>query len=335
MKSNIFNNKKYWKSFSENELNDYAWDIFRYYKKTGFPYYKTDNKNRKKELDKFIKYTSNDLIVDNKVKQTMHGLNLAWSYMPHSFEIICNNMKTPLDIYNCNQSFYKAIHKRLKYGDCISDAGLRKILKTYSGVQTVSNFRPTAAYAIYERYAGDGNVLDMSSGFGGRLLGALKSKKVKHYIGLEPSTKTFNGLKNMINDLNISKAKVKKIGSEDYKKKYFFDLCFTSPPYFDTEKYSNESTQSYKKFNDITSWYKFFLKKTIDNSCVSLKKNGYLILNVKNTKQLPDFENKVHKFCNLNNLKYVETLQLSLSRQSFNKGNDIYNYEPIIVYKKC
>ena len=34
----------------------------------------------------------------------------------------------------------------------------------------------------------------MSCGWGGRLLGFL-SKNTKHYIGTEPSTKTFDGLK--------------------------------------------------------------------------------------------------------------------------------------------
>ena len=35
----------------------------------------------------------------------------------------------------------------------------------------------------------------MSCGWGGRLLGFLSAKNTKHYIGTEPSTKTFDGLK--------------------------------------------------------------------------------------------------------------------------------------------
>ena len=49
---------------------------------------------------------------------------------------------------------------------------------------------------IYEKFGGDGVVWDMSCGWGGRLLGFL-SKNTKHYIGTEPSTKTFDGLKKM------------------------------------------------------------------------------------------------------------------------------------------
>ena len=30
----------------------------------------------------------------------MHGLSLAWSYFPHSFSIPCNNLLTPMQIFN-------------------------------------------------------------------------------------------------------------------------------------------------------------------------------------------------------------------------------------------
>ena len=39
------------------------------------------------------------------------------------------------------------------------------------------------------------------------------------------------------------------------------DLCFTSPPYFDTEKYSDEDTQSYKKFPTEDGWVNGFFEE--------------------------------------------------------------------------
>ena len=82
----------------------------------------------------------------------------------------------------------------------------------------------------------------MSCGWGGRLLGALSSKKIRHYIGTEPSSKTYNGLLKMSKDFDYIKKKVNiyRQGSEEYTpKKESLYLCFTSPPYFDTEKYSD------------------------------------------------------------------------------------------------
>ena len=40
-------------------------------------------------------------------------------------------------------------------------------------------------------------------------------------------------------------------GSENFVEKNNFDLCFTSPPYFDLERYSGEATQSYLKYPDV------------------------------------------------------------------------------------
>jgi hypothetical protein len=56
------------------------------------------------------------------------------------------------------------------------------------------------------------------------------------------------------------------MGSETYRpKKESLDFAFTSPPYFDTEKYSNEKTQSYLKYKNINTWKEKFLRKTFEN----------------------------------------------------------------------
>ena len=103
-------------------------------------------------------------------------------------------------------------------------------------------------------FAPNGVVYDMSGGFGGRLFGFLVSQS-STYIGVEPSTKTFNGLNNIKQDYfnNFNKEDMSlfpqekdiylyKTGSEDFRPdKNSVDFCFTSPPYFNCEKYSNES----------------------------------------------------------------------------------------------
>ena len=137
-----------------------------------------------------------------------------------------------------------------------------------TGSQGVSNFRPTAAHAIYNRFLPDGGTTwDMSGGYGGRLLGAIKSQI--NYIATEPATNTVEGLKEIINDWgtistlfrNELHLEIVQKGSEDFlPDKESLDLCFTSPPYFDTEKYSNEDTQSYIKFPTSRDWINGFLR---------------------------------------------------------------------------
>jgi DNA modification methylase len=58
------------------------------------------------------------------------------------------------------------------------------------------------------------------------------------------------------------------------------DLVFTSPPYFNREAYSNDNTQSYKKFSNYDSWRDGFLRPTLETCVKWLKKDRYLLWNI-------------------------------------------------------
>lgn len=328
----IFQNKKYWENFNDKELNKYSEKIFKHYRKNGFPFVESNSDYRTKEFNKLMNYNTENLIQDRLIKSTMHGLSLAWSYMPHHWEVECNNMKTPMNVFKDDTVFKKVISKRLKIGTYLTDSGIRKILKTFSGVQSVSNFRPTAASALYDKYLiNKSDVLDLSSGFGGRLLGAIKSNKVNSYTGIEPSTKTFKGLSELKKQFGNKDITLHKCGSEDFKDKNKFDLCFTSPPYFNKEKYSNEDTQSFIKFPTKEQWYDGFLKPTIKNCFNSMKDNGVFIFNIKNTKDLPDFVDRTKEYSLQSGFNFTDTLWLDLASQTFMKGK---NREEVLIFYK-
>lgn len=359
MKNNIFINKKEWNTFSNIEMEDFEQKVFQYYRLNGFPYYSDDNKWRKKEFNKFISFNKKNIFdaKEKSFRQVMHGLALASSYFPHMFSIQCNNMKTPLDIFYDDILFKKCIHKRILMGDNISNNGIRKMLKIFTGTQCVSNFRPTVASALYNLFAPNGTVLDMSAGFGGRLLGFYGSSAQK-YIGLEPSTKTYNSLLELNKDCfsfykdnleqkeqqislfpehnfnNKIKKEVEiiKIGSEDYiPLSNSLDFCFTSPPYFDTEKYSMENTQSYTKYPDKESWIKYFLGKTFNNCYIGLKKDKYMAINISNVKTFPNLEEETINIALINGFELIDVYYYLLSSLSHNNK---YKYEPIFIFKK-
>ena len=172
----------------------------------------------------------------------------------------------------------------------------------------------------------------MSCGYAGRLLGALISRVVGRYIGTEPCLKTFDGLMKMKSELFSSmNAIILKSGSEDFvPTPNTLDLCFTSPPYFNTEKYSDEETQSYKKFESKESWNEKFLGQTIKNCLIGLKAGGHLIINIANVKSHQTLESDTVKICLEQGLAHVETLRLLLS--SITKGG--YKSEPVFVFRK-
>ena len=312
--------------------------IFKYYRKYGFPYPKIREDEKHTHMRKLQKFDVDSIFIDNEIIQTMHCLRLAWTYFPHWVNIKCGSSKMPpIDYFNDDKKLKGIIRKtwiwQMNYGrDRFTENRIRQCLKLYQGSQGVSNFRPTAAKLIYEKFGGDGVIWDMSCGWGGRLIGFLASSR-KHYIGTEPSSKTYDGLLKIKEDFEYlgKKVEIHKLGSEVFQPdKESLDLCFTSPPYFDTEKYSDESTQSYVKFPTKEEWIDGFLRKTIENCYSGLKSNKYMLINIANTPKYKFIEEQTVKISKELGFKQEQTVELTLS-SVMGAG---YKYEPIFVFKK-
>ena len=332
---NIFINNKIWKQFSDEELGKYLNDVFVHYRNKGFPYYQTNPEFRDKEFNKLIKYDG-EILSNGIIKQTMHGLSLAWSYFPHSFDVKCNDLLSPTEVFYNDDMLRKAIMKRVKHGTYMSDSGMRKIMKIITGAQAVSNFRPTAACAIYEEFSNGGVVWDMSGGWGGRLLGAIKAK-IKRYIATEPSTLTYEGLLKLANDYaGDMEYNIHCMGSEEFiPDKESLDLCFTSPPYFNLEKYSDEDTQSYVKYSSKSDWVNGFLKDTIRNCHVGLKDGCYMLINIADPKKKNNLslESETIRIAKEIGFTYEGELKLALSNPNM-KNKSGFKYEPIFIFRK-
>ena len=247
-----------------------------------------------------------------------------------------------------DKSFTRYVRKLLKYGKSPNDM---RSMFAFVGAGYCSNFRPATAKTIYELYGKDNcKVLDTSSGFGGRLLGFFTAKNTSEYVGIDPNTadscNKFIEFMQMRFGLN-KKAYVNKIGSEDFtvenypQYENYFDISFTSPPYFDTEKYSDSDTQSYKKFNTYDMWVDGFYRNTIYNSCNALKLDGTFAINifvkVDNIKEYTEeFLNdcgfyivKEDKYL----LRVMSGTQKGEDGEFYTRKKDSYNYEPIWVAK--
>jgi len=314
----------------------------------GFPDYPKDLKWRQKEFNKLIKFDRSILFKPRTktVGSSAHGLSLAWSYMTHHWDIKCGTMKTPIEIWNDEEHLKKGIKKILsgtffpkREHHMISILDMRAMLSRYSGTQVVSNFRPTAAALLYDKFiekesslfgTDSGVVWDMSCGYGGRLLGSITANI--NYIGTDPCTETFEGLKEIRNDWGNKKRTIElhKLGSEVFRPdKNSVDFCFTSPPYFDWEKYSDEDTQSYKKYDTTELWVEEFLRKTIENCYYGLKPGSILALNVADTKRIKNFESETVRLGKETGFKLTDTWHLQLSSQT---GKP--KHEPIFLFKK-
>jgi len=320
--------------------------IVKYWQKEGFPYVETSKKFRKEKFDAFMKVDDKkSLDFNNRTfKFNNAGLSLAWSYHPHAWGVRCNNLKSPQDVFNDDTSFQNGIRKTLmgsffkkqSIEDLMNQSNqskemIRVILRRVTGAQMVSNFRPVTASMIYKLFTDEGDtVWDMSMGWGGRLLASVKAKI--NYIGTDPNTQTVKGLNEMISTFGDKDKDylLYPMGSEEYRPdKNSLDFAFTSPPYFDTEKYSDEKTQSYLKYSSINKWKEKFLRKTIENVYYGLKQNHFCAINVADVKSYETFEKDTKQIAKEVGFKLVDTFDLRLSSQQ-----DEYKSEPIFIFKK-
>jgi len=154
-------------------------------------------------------------------------------------------------------------------------------------IHVPANFRPTAARAIYNDLGNGGTVLDFSAGYGGRFLGFLGSN-CRHYIGIDPNTALRPSFESMFSWVETNHEHYKSwemvwqpAEDVDYSAWHEqVDLIFTSPPYFYLERYSDEATQSSRRYSSLEDWLNGFLFEALRRSVRCLKPGGHLALNV-------------------------------------------------------
>lgn len=224
-------------------------------------------------------------------------------------------------------------------------------LKSYfrnavSWVRKVANFDPKQARLIQNRYNNDKksiNVLDTSAGFGSRMSAALLSGN--NYCGIDPNQKLFAELVKYGDFIKKNKLSdnfylLLNTGSEVFHERLVskFDISFTSPPYFNLEKYSSEQFASTKNYDNYEYWVKDFVIPTVRNTYLYLKVGGHAMINIKNiNKKNPLFDDFHKAFSDLDGFVFVETFDMSIaSKKNYGMAGkcEIPTKEPVMVFKK-
>lgn len=153
-----------------------------------------------------------------------------------------------------------------------------------------TNFSPVIAVSIYKLFNSK-KILDMSSGWGDRLLAAIThddNYNIDYYYGVDPNKCLFDGYKSII---NTSKNPHKFILINDVFENVHinktFDLMFSSPPYFDFEKYTTDNSQSYIQYNSVDEWLNKFMFVSILKIYSLLEINGHMCINISDTGNIP------------------------------------------------
>ena len=321
-------------STKEEALNYY----FNYYKENGYPNYNKEDYNPFDELSKVTDTKSSEIIgKDKSLKQSMTGCGFLWTFFPHWVETKTYNSKSVKDSWNNDELLKKLIEKVYNFvmkhdNERWSTNRIRQCAKVYCASQSVSNFRPTVAKYIYNTYGNKGSVYDPCGGWGGRMFGFMASN-CKEYECCEPSIKTYKGLLELKETYPYLKKEIKinnSCAEEFIPRGNHFDLAFTSPPYFNTEEYSTEETQSYLRYPTYEDWKNNFLRKMIHNCNIALKDKGTLVINIANVPTAPSLEEDTLIIAKEEGFNHIDTLKLILSSIA---GKGI-KYEPVFIFKK-
>jgi len=184
--------------------------------------------------------------------------------------------------------------------------------------QPAVNFPPLTAKLLYEKFTDHidnqdqrFHIYDPSSGWGGRILGAMSSRKKIHYVGTDPNPDNFGryeavadfynsncvdnfsetftqffDVEKQSNTYDVYREGSELIGNnpnfQAYKGK--LDLVFTSPPYFNREQYSQDENQSFKAYSQYEDWVDNFLRPTLTTAYEYLKNDRYLLWNIASIK---------------------------------------------------
>ena len=333
-----------WQANAESVREQLLDDCFAYWRSRGFPYDFLGDAEMRKELVGVIRTDARAGWEGMTVQGSTAGLRLANFFHPVMWAVRCRDAYAPTQRFECDRSLRRVLHHALTIWPdrfSVNATNLRSMLRTFSKTTRVSNFRPTLAKAIIERFSRPGQrVLDFSSGYGGRLLGCIAAGR--RYFGIDPSFDQIQGGIALVNALRRLGFPVPEVDlcqgpAEDVLPglaSASVGLVFSSPPYFDRERYSHEPSQSYVRFPTYSQWRERFLTAVLAESARVLKLGGRLVLNVSNVNGYPIADDALSIASGF--LSHEATLRLCLARKPYlqTTAGEHFKHEPLFVFRK-
>ena len=256
---------------------------FEWYRATGFPYRELPLHVCMSEINGLAAMDSSRLL------HTALGYHVADTYHPHRWHAHSGNQRNAVDNFESDRYLEEALRHVTEYGYTWSPISFANMIGLTHGATFVSNFRPGYALSMYRRFAPEGGVVfDASAGYGGRLVAFLASR-CSTYIGIDPATETQRANARLVEDLCPPSKSVELITepAEDVavaRVEGRADFAFTSPPYFSKERYSEEETQSYRRYPTSEEWRDGFLVPMLELQAAALKDGGMNVVNIADVK---------------------------------------------------
>lgn len=286
-----------WRNLSKRSRERVVEDAFRYWRATGFPYYRLSRVELRQDFTRVLKHDWERVCREGKLISSNGGLRLANAYQPAMWRVRVSRYLSPMDVFRDDDLLKAAIRRAFKIWPTrypANASSLRRMLKTFPSAASVSNYRPAIARAVISRFSRPGaRVVDFCAGYGGRLLGALAADRF--YLGIEPNGHQIRGFERMQRAIvkegfRLPGTKFVQGAAEQHLADLpagFADLVYSSPPFFNWEKYSGGALQSFKRYPTYDLWQAKFLNPVIKYSFRVLRKGGFMAINVTNGNRRP------------------------------------------------
>jgi hypothetical protein len=243
-------------------------------------------------LDDLVRLITNELDACVEYFQLSNGektcQNLSLLFNPHRLQIPTKKSKNSFYDSLKDENFRKGLARAICF---VHNKGVRNNLLLraieigINGVGFANEFFPYYSRDLLTEFGvlNSDKVLDPCGGWGGRMIGT--SVVCNHYECYEPSTKTYNGLirlGNWIQQFNKDfRFIVHKLPFEDSQlDDESFDFALTSPPYYDTEDYTDELSNSKNRYKTFDEWCDGFYLPMIQKTMDALKKGKCFVLNI-------------------------------------------------------
>lgn len=196
----------------------------------------------------------------------------------------------------------------------VSFEDLRNYL--YSLNKEVKQFRLSWIKAIFQILLGETkrpiHVLDMSSGWGDRLIGSIGMGY--YYTGFDPNPLLQSGYNRIIEHFgNNEYHKVICQSFEDAQlPNDFYDICLSSPPFYDQEIYNvHDPCQSIAKYPSLEEWIQNFLLVSLHKIYKSIKPGGYIAIHLADTPRFQICDPMIQYYQTMKDLKFLGVIGIS------------------------
>lgn len=241
-------------------------------------------------LDEFVRLLTNEFDELMEYKALLEGKKTcqrtATLFNPQRLDTQTKNNRRSIYEALIDRKFAVGLARVLRWNSDRPKVVLwRSLAQGINGTAWVSTFPPYKARDILRQYGIGLNskLLDPCAGWGNRFVGY--SVVVNHLTCFEPCIDTFNGLWKLTKFIQQLRPDFKPNiinlpFEESNLETESFDFAMCSPPYYDTELYSEEETNSCNRYTTFDDWIDGFFRPFIEKTMNALKSEAKFILNI-------------------------------------------------------